>query len=97
MKMRLKKKSHKYNKDRSRPGHSHDYTKYKMCLNLMIAVCVTLNVMKLVIMHISQLLCIVSSPIGKSDEKRKFYQVFRLFCIIFMFNGEFDYQIDYLS
>ena len=48
-------------------------------------------------MHISRLLCIISSPIGKSDEKQKFYQIFRLFCIIFMLNGEFEYQIDYLS
>ena len=48
-------------------------------------------------MHISRLLCIISSPIAKSDEKRKFYQIFRLFCIIFMLNGEFEYQIDYLS
>ena len=58
---------------------------------------VMVNVIKLVIMHISGLLCIISSPIGKSDEKRKFYQIFRLFCIIFMLNGEFEYQIDYLS
>ena len=58
---------------------------------------VTVNVMKLVIMHISWLLCIISSPVGKSDEKRKFYQFFRLFCVIFMLNGEFEYQIDYLS
>ena len=57
----------------------------------------TVNVMKLVIMHISRLLCIISSPIGKCDEKRKFYQIFRLFCIIFILNGEFEYQIDYLS
>ena len=48
-------------------------------------------------MHISRLLCIISSSIGKSDEKRKFYQIFWLFCIIFMLNGEFEYQIDYLS
>ena len=48
-------------------------------------------------MHISWPLCIISSPIGKSDEKRKFYQIFQLFCIIFMLNGEFEYQIDYLS
>ena len=37
------------------------------------------------------------SQIGKSDEKRKYYQIFRLFCIIFMLNEEFEYQIDYLS
>ena len=58
---------------------------------------VTVNVMKLIIIHISWLLCIISSPVEKSDEKRKFYQFFRLFCIIFMLNGEYEYQIDYLS
>ena len=35
-------------------------------------------------MHISRLLCIISSPIGKSNEKQKFYQIFRLFCITFV-------------
>ena len=48
-------------------------------------------------MHSPRLLCIISSPFGKSEEKRKFYQVFRLFGVIFMLNGEFEYQIDYLS
>ena len=31
---------------------------------------VTVNVVKLVIIHISRLLCIIYNPIGKSDEKR---------------------------
>ena len=48
-------------------------------------------------MHISRLLSIISSPIEKCDEKRKSYQIFRLFCIIFMLNGAFEYQIDYLT
>ena len=48
-------------------------------------------------MHISGLLSRISSPIGKSHEKRKFYQTFRLFWIIFMLSGEFEYQKDYLS
>ena len=48
-------------------------------------------------MHIFRLLCIISSPLGKTNEKRKFYQFFQLFCIIFMLNGESEYQIDYLS
>ena len=48
-------------------------------------------------MHICQLLCIISSPIETSDEKRKFYQIFRLFSIIFRLNGEFEYQMDYLQ
>ena len=55
------------------------------------------HIIKLVIMVISQLLGIISIPIRKSDEKQKFYQIFRLFWIIFMLNGEFEYQIDYLS
>ena len=58
---------------------------------------VTVNVIKLVIIHISRLLCIIFSAIGKSDKIRKFYQISRLFFIIFMLNGEFEYQIDYLS
>ena len=58
---------------------------------------VTVNVIKLVIMHISRLLCTISSPTGKSDEKRKFYKIFQLLCKIFMLSGEFEYQIDYLS
>ena len=62
-----------------------------------IPVYVTVNVIKFVIMHISWLLCIIPSPIGNSDGKRTFYQIFRLFCIIFMLNEEFEYQIDYLS
>ena len=40
---------------------------------------------------------LTSSPIGTSDENPKFYQIFWLFCIIFILNGEFEYQIDYLS
>ena len=58
---------------------------------------ITVKVIKLVIMHICQLLCIISSPIETSDEKRKFYQIFRLFSIIFRLNGEFEYQMDYLQ
>ena len=58
---------------------------------------ITVNVMKFIIMRISRLLCIISSPIEKSNEKQKFYQIFRLFCMIFMLNGKFEYQIDYLS
>ena len=67
------------------------------CILFYVCVYVTANVIKLVIMHISRLLCIMSSPIEKSDEKRILHQIFRLFCIIFMLNGEFEYQIDYLS
>ena len=67
------------------------------CILFYVCVYVTENVIKLVILHISRLLCIMSNPIGKSDEKRNFHQIFRLFCIIFMLNGEFEYQIDYLS
>ena len=70
---------------------------YEQSFDLKINVYVTVNVIKLVIMHISRLLCIISSPFGKSQGKRKFYRIFRLFCILFMLNGEFECQIDYLS
>ena len=84
------KKSELYNSNiLARPGETS--------LSHLNIIYVTLNVIKLVIMDISQLLCIISSPIGKSDEKRKFYQIFSLFCIIFMLKGEFEYQIDYSS
>ena len=84
------KKSELYNSNiLARPGEtSLSHLNYYICY----AKC-----NKLVIMDISQLLCIISSPIGKSDEKRKFYQIFWLFCIIFMLKGEFEYQIDYSS
>ena len=42
MKMRLKMKnrSHRYDINRPRPRHGHKYTKYKMCLSIMMAVCI---------------------------------------------------------
>ena len=42
MKTRLKKKntSHKYDITRLRPRHGHEYTKCKICLNIIMAVCV---------------------------------------------------------
>ena len=41
MKMGLKKnRSHKYDINRPRPRHWHEYTKYKMCLNLMMNICI---------------------------------------------------------
>ena len=42
MKMRLemKHKSHIYHLNRSRPRHGHEYTIYKMCLTIMMAICI---------------------------------------------------------
>ena len=42
MKMRLKKKntSHKYDISRPKPRHGQEYTKCKMCLNIMMTVCI---------------------------------------------------------
>ena len=41
MKMRLKMKngSHRYDINRTRSRHGHKYTKYKMCLSMMIVMC----------------------------------------------------------
>ena len=43
MKMRVKMKniSHRYNMNRSRPRHGHKYTKLKMCLSIMMAICIS--------------------------------------------------------
>ena len=40
MKVRLKMKnrSHRYGKNRPRLGHGHKYTKYNMCLNIMMVI-----------------------------------------------------------
>ena len=46
MKMRLKIKirSHRYDINRPRPRHEHKYTKYKMCLNMVMATCIKQHV-----------------------------------------------------
>ena len=36
----MKNWSHRYNINRPRPSHGHKYTKYKMCLSIMIATCI---------------------------------------------------------
>ena len=42
MKMRLKMKnrSHRYDINRPIPRHGHKYTKYKMCLSIMVVICI---------------------------------------------------------
>ena len=42
MKTRIKKKgaSHKYDINSPRPRHGREYNKYKMCLNIMMVVCI---------------------------------------------------------
>ena len=36
----MKNRSHRYDINRPRPRHGHKYTKYKMCLSIMMAVCI---------------------------------------------------------
>ena len=42
MKLRLKMKnrSHRYDINRPRPGHGHKYIKYKLCLSVMMVICI---------------------------------------------------------
>ena len=49
MKMRLKMehRSPRYNINRPRPRHGPKYTKYKMCLSIMIAICIKQNLSKI--------------------------------------------------
>ena len=35
----IKNRSHRYDMNRPRPRHGHKYTKYKMCLNIMMVIC----------------------------------------------------------
>ena len=36
----MKNRSHRYDINRPSPRHGHKYTKYKMCLGIMILVCI---------------------------------------------------------
>ena len=40
MKLKLKNGSHRYNMNRTRPRHGHKHTKYKMCLIIMMVICI---------------------------------------------------------
>ena len=53
MKMTLKKKntSHKYDINRPRPRHRSEYTKCKMCLNIMMVVCIKQHLNKEIVAY----------------------------------------------
>ena len=36
----MKSKSKRYDLNRPRPRHGHRYTKYKMCVNIMMVICI---------------------------------------------------------
>ena len=40
MKLKMKSWSQGYDINRPRPRHGHKYTKYKMCLNIMMVICI---------------------------------------------------------
>ena len=40
MRLKMKHRSHKYDINRTRPRHGHKYTKYKMCLSIMMVICI---------------------------------------------------------
>ena len=39
MRLKIKYRSHRYDINRCRPRHGHKYTKYKMCLSIMMVIC----------------------------------------------------------
>ena len=43
MRWKMKTRSYRYNINRLRPTHGLKYTKYKMCLSIMIVICIRLN------------------------------------------------------
>ena len=40
MRLIMKNRSHRCDINRSRPRHGHKYTKYKMCLSIMMVICI---------------------------------------------------------
>ena len=40
MRLKMKNRSHRYDITRPRSRHGHKYTIYKMCLSLMMAICI---------------------------------------------------------
>ena len=40
MKLKMKNGSHRYDANRPRPRHGHKHTKYKMCLSIMVVICI---------------------------------------------------------
>ena len=39
MRLKMKNGSHRYEINRTRPKHGHRYTKYKMCLSMIMVMC----------------------------------------------------------
>ena len=40
VRLEMKNRSHRYDMTRPRPRHGHKYNMYKMCLRLMMAICI---------------------------------------------------------
>ena len=40
MKLKMKNRSQRYKINLARPRHGHQYTKYKMCLSIIMAICI---------------------------------------------------------
>ena len=39
MTLKIKNRSHRYDANKTRPRHAYEYTKYKMCLSMMMVTC----------------------------------------------------------
>ena len=40
MRLKMNNRSHRYDINRPRPRHGHEYTKHKMCLSLTMVLCI---------------------------------------------------------
>ena len=47
MTLKMKNRSHRYDINRPRSRHGHKYTKYKICLSIMMAICIKQNLSKI--------------------------------------------------
>ena len=47
MRLKMKNRSHRYDINRPRPRHGHEYTKHKICLSLMMVICIKQHLRKI--------------------------------------------------
>ena len=70
MKMKTKKRSHRYDINRLKPRHGQKYTKYKMCMDMMMLLCIT--------QHLSNIWSLIHEKVNNTEaelEKSAAYKI----------------------
>ena len=76
MKMRQKMEngSHRYDINRPRPRHGRKYTKYKMCLGIMMVICIA--------QHLSNIQSSIHEKLSNTDAQLKKSVAYKKVCIL---------------